>query len=84
MSGRHRKPTTSAISVAQIAFTGAVVGGSGIALAGQAGAATDGMRPGRQLRIRMMQMLARHLPALGVPRFIERMTIAPVRLSVHV
>ena len=42
MSGRHRKPTTSAISVAKIAFTGAVIGGSGIALAGQAGAATDG------------------------------------------
>ena len=35
MSGRHRKPTTSAISVAKIAFTGAVIGGSGIALAGQ-------------------------------------------------
>ena len=42
MSGRHRKPTTSAISVAKIAFTDAVIGGSGIALAGQAGAATDG------------------------------------------
>ena len=42
MSGRHRKPTTSAVSVAKIAFTGAVIGGSGLALAGQAGAATDG------------------------------------------
>ena len=42
MSGRHRKPTTSAKSVAKIAFTGAVIGGSGLALAGQAGAATDG------------------------------------------
>src|SRR6201997_193115 len=42
MSGRHRKPTTSSISVAKIAFTGAVLGGGGIALAGQAAAATDG------------------------------------------
>jgi len=41
MSGRHRKPTTSNISVAKIAFTGAVLGGGGIALAGQAAAATD-------------------------------------------
>ena len=40
-SGRHRKPTTSAKQVAKIAFTGAVLGGSGLALAGQAGAATD-------------------------------------------
>jgi resuscitation-promoting factor RpfA len=42
MSGRHRKPTTSAVSVAKIAFTGAVIGGGSLALAGQAGAATDG------------------------------------------
>ena len=42
MSGRHRKPTSSNISVAKIAFTGAVLGGSSIALAGQAAAATDG------------------------------------------
>ena len=42
MSGRHRKPTTSNISVAKIAVTGAVLGGGGIALAGQAAAATDG------------------------------------------
>jgi resuscitation-promoting factor RpfA len=43
MSGRHRKPTSSpsAKQVAKIAFTGAVLGGSGLALAGQAGAATD-------------------------------------------
>ncbi|RUP33056.1 MAG: resuscitation-promoting factor RpfA, partial [Mycolicibacterium sp.] len=27
MSGRHRKPTTSSVSVAKIAFTGAVLGG---------------------------------------------------------
>jgi resuscitation-promoting factor RpfA len=40
-SGRHRKPTTSAKQVAKIAFTGAVLGGSGLALAGHAGAATD-------------------------------------------
>jgi resuscitation-promoting factor RpfA len=42
MSGRHRKPASSAKQVAKIAFTGAVIGGSGLALAGQAGAATDG------------------------------------------
>src|ERR1700759_1190950 len=42
MSGRHRKPTSSNISVAKIAVTGAVLGGGGIALAGQAAAATDG------------------------------------------
>ena len=41
MSGRHRKPTTSNISVAKLAFTGAVIGGGGIALAGQATAAPD-------------------------------------------
>jgi resuscitation-promoting factor RpfA len=42
MSGRHRKPATSAVNVAKIAFTGAVIGGSGLAMAGQAAAATDG------------------------------------------
>jgi hypothetical protein len=42
MSGRHRKPTTSAKHVAKVAFTGAVLSGGGLALAGQAGAATDG------------------------------------------
>jgi resuscitation-promoting factor RpfA len=42
MSARHRKPTVSAKQVAKIAFTGAVLGGSGLALAAQAGAATDG------------------------------------------
>jgi resuscitation-promoting factor RpfA len=42
MSGRHRKPTTSSVTVAKIAFTGAVLGGSGVALAGQASAAGDG------------------------------------------
>jgi hypothetical protein len=41
MSGRHRKPTNSNISVAKLAFTGAVIGGGGIALAGHASAATD-------------------------------------------
>ncbi|WP_165839871.1 transglycosylase family protein, partial [Mycobacterium montefiorense] len=40
--GRHRKPTTSNISVAKIAFTGAVLGGGSIAMTGQAAAATDG------------------------------------------
>ncbi len=42
MSGRHRKPTTSTVNVAKIAFTGAVIGSGSLALAGQAGAATDG------------------------------------------
>ncbi len=41
-SGRHRKPTSSAVSVAKVAFTGAVIGGGGLALAGHAGAATNG------------------------------------------
>ena len=41
MSGRHRKPSTSSISVAKIAFTGAVLGSGSIALAAQAAAATD-------------------------------------------
>ncbi|WP_122508830.1 transglycosylase family protein, partial [Mycobacterium innocens] len=41
MSGRHRKPTTSSVSVAKVAFTGAVLGGGGIAMACQASAATD-------------------------------------------
>lgn len=42
MSGRHRKPPASTVSVAKIAFTGAVLGGGSLALAGQAAAATDG------------------------------------------
>src|SRR5262252_3201159 len=42
MSGRHRKPTPSGINVAKVAFTGAVIGGSGLALSAQASAATDG------------------------------------------
>lgn len=41
MSGRHRKPTSSSISVAKIAVTGAVIGGGSIAFAGQAQAAPD-------------------------------------------
>ncbi|MGE2723637.1 transglycosylase family protein, partial [Mycolicibacterium pulveris] len=41
MSGRHRKPTTSAVNVAKFAFTGAVIGGGSLALAGHANAATD-------------------------------------------
>jgi hypothetical protein len=42
MSGRHRKTPSSAVNVAKIAFTGAVLGTGGLALAGHAGAATDG------------------------------------------
>ncbi len=42
MSGRHRKPTSSSVGVAKLAFTGAVIGGGGLALAGHANAATDG------------------------------------------
>jgi hypothetical protein len=41
MSGRHRKPTTSTVGVAKLAFTGAVIGGGGIALAAHAAAAPD-------------------------------------------
>jgi resuscitation-promoting factor RpfA len=41
MSGRHCKPTTSTISVAKLAVTGAVIGGGGVTLAGHAAAATD-------------------------------------------
>jgi len=41
MSGRHRKPSTSSVGVAKLAFTGAVIGGGGIALAGHAAAAPD-------------------------------------------
>jgi hypothetical protein len=40
-SGRHRKAPSSSVSVAKIAFTGAVIGGGGLALAGHASAATD-------------------------------------------
>jgi hypothetical protein len=39
MTGRHRKHATSAISVAKVAFTSAIIGGGGVALAGQASAA---------------------------------------------
>jgi resuscitation-promoting factor RpfA len=42
MTGRHRKPTASSVSIAKVAFTGAVLGGGSLALAGQAAAATDG------------------------------------------
>ncbi|OBJ31399.1 transglycosylase family protein [Mycolicibacter heraklionensis] len=41
MSGRHRKPTQSNVNIAKIAFTGAVIGGGSLALAGTAAAATD-------------------------------------------
>jgi resuscitation-promoting factor RpfA len=41
MSGRHRKPKTSATSIAKIAVAGAVLGGSGLTLAAQACAASD-------------------------------------------
>jgi hypothetical protein len=41
MGGRHRKPTTSQVSVAKIALTPAVLGGSGLTFVGQAGAASD-------------------------------------------
>ena len=41
MSGRHRKPSTSSVSVAKLAVTGAVIGGGSIGLAAQAQAASD-------------------------------------------
>jgi len=39
MTGRHRKPATSVISVAKIAFTTAIIAGGGSALAAHASAA---------------------------------------------
>ena len=41
MAGRHRKPTTSSISVAKIAVTGVVITGVSIGMAAQAQSATD-------------------------------------------
>jgi cell wall-associated NlpC family hydrolase len=43
MAGRHRKPntSTSAVTAAKIAVTGAILGGSSLALTNQAGAAID-------------------------------------------
>ncbi|WP_137723394.1 transglycosylase family protein [Prescottella subtropica] len=41
MSGRHRKPTTTGRTVAKVAVTGAIMGVSGVALAGTANAAPD-------------------------------------------
>jgi hypothetical protein len=41
MSGRHRKPTQSTVSIAKIAFSGAVIGSGSLALAAHAAAATD-------------------------------------------
>jgi resuscitation-promoting factor RpfA len=43
MAGRHRKPKkfASAATVAKVAVTGAVIGGSGLVLTGQASAASD-------------------------------------------
>lgn len=42
MSGRHRKPTTSSVTVVKVAFTGVVLGCSGLAQPCQASAASDG------------------------------------------
>jgi len=41
MSARHRKPTSSSVNVAKVAVTGAVIGGTTLAFAGHASAATD-------------------------------------------
>lgn len=41
MSGRHRKPTNTGRTVAKVAVTGAMIGGAGVALAGNASAAPD-------------------------------------------
>ncbi|WP_225727828.1 MULTISPECIES: resuscitation-promoting factor Rpf1 domain-containing protein [unclassified Nocardia] len=41
MSGRHRKPTNTGRTVAKVAVTGAIFGTAGMALAGNASAATD-------------------------------------------
>ncbi len=39
--GRHRKPSTSSVSVAKLAVTGVVIGGSGLGMAAGAQAASD-------------------------------------------
>ncbi|QBJ97342.1 DUF3235 domain-containing protein [Rhodococcus sp. ABRD24] len=41
MSGRHRKPTNTGRTIAKVAVTGAIMGVSGVALAGTANAAPD-------------------------------------------
>lgn len=41
MSGRHRKPSNTGRTVAKVAVTGAIIGGAGVALAGNASAAPD-------------------------------------------
>ncbi|NNH71677.1 DUF3235 domain-containing protein [Nocardia uniformis] len=41
MSGRHRKPSNTGRTVAKVAVTGAMIGGAGVALAGNASAAPD-------------------------------------------
>ncbi|MCM6773025.1 DUF3235 domain-containing protein [Nocardia sp. CDC159] len=41
MSGRHRKPTSTGRTVAKVAVSTAIMGGAGVALAGQAAAAPD-------------------------------------------
>ncbi|MEU0539998.1 resuscitation-promoting factor Rpf1 domain-containing protein [Nocardia sp. NPDC005978] len=41
MSGRHRKPSNTGRTVAKVALTSAIVGGAGVALAGNASAAPD-------------------------------------------
>ncbi|MFI5780253.1 resuscitation-promoting factor Rpf1 domain-containing protein [Nocardia sp. NPDC051570] len=41
MSGRHRKPTSTGRTVAKVAVSTAIMGGAGVALAGNAAAAPD-------------------------------------------
>ncbi|QLY31649.1 resuscitation-promoting factor Rpf1 domain-containing protein [Nocardia huaxiensis] len=41
MSGRHRKPSNTGRTAAKVALTGAIIGGAGVALAGNASAAPD-------------------------------------------
>ncbi|MGD9619615.1 MAG: transglycosylase family protein [Mycolicibacterium sp.] len=41
MRGRHRKPSSSTVNIAKVAFTSAVIGGGSLGLAAHAGAATD-------------------------------------------
>jgi len=62
MTGCQRKRTTSAINVAELAFTGAIIGGGILALAGQASAATDQLAHSAPLRTSAL-----HLPLAPAP-----------------
>jgi len=62
MTGRQRKRSTSAINVAALASTGAIIGGGILALAGQASAAADSLAHSAP-----PQTSALHLPLAPAP-----------------